>query len=64
MNMHVSVCERINKPLPTLLITQNANDNMILNVKTTRAPQNLCIITMPKDTIDKLSMQITIKDNI
>ena len=64
MKMHVSVCEGIHKPLPTLLVTQNVNDNIILNVKTTHAPQNLCIITTPKDTIDKLSMQKTIKDSI
>ena len=26
--------------------------------------QNLCIITTPKDTVNKLNMQITIEDNI
>ena len=65
MNMHVSVCEGIHKPLPNLLITQNVNDNTLLNViKTIHEPQNSCIITTQIDIVDKLNMQITIEDNI
>ena len=66
MHMRVSVCEGINKPLPTLLIIRNVNDNTLLNVikKTIHEPQNLCIITTQIDTVDKLNMRITIEDNI
>ena len=63
--MHVSVCEGIQKPLPTLLIIRNVNDNTLLNViKTTHESHNLCIITTPKDTVDKLNMRITLEENI
>ena len=65
MNMHVSVCEGIHKPLPTLLIIRNVNDNTLLNViKNIHEPQNLCIITTQIDIVDKLNMRITIEDNI
>ena len=62
MNMHVSVCEGINKPLPTLLIIRNVNDTTLLNViKKMHEPQNLCIITTQIDTVDKLDIRITIE---
>ena len=65
MKMHVSVCEEINKPLPTLLIIQNVNDTTLLNViKTYINHKNLYIITTSKDTVDKLNMRITMEDNI
>ena len=65
MNMHVSVCEGINKPLPTLLIIRNVNDTTLLNViKEIHEPQNLCITMAQIDIIDKLNMRITIEDNI
>ena len=64
MNMHVSVCKGIHKPLPTLLITQNVHDNILWNVKTICGPQNLYIITTQIDTVDKLNKRITIEDNI
>ena len=63
--MHVSVCEGIQKPLPTLLIIRNVKDTTLLNViKDMHEPQNLCIITAQIDIVDKLNMRITIEDNI
>ena len=62
MNMHMNVCEGIHKPLPTLLITRNVNDNTLLNIIKTYI--NHKIITTQIDIVDKLNMRIIIEDNI
>ena len=65
MNMHVSMCEGINKPLTILLIIRNVNDTTLLNIiKNIHEPQNLFIITTQIDIVGKLNMRITIEDNI
>ena len=44
MNMHVSVCEGIHQPLPTLLITRTVNDNILLNEVKTYMNHKICAL--------------------
>ena len=64
MKMHLSVCEGINKSLPTPFIIRIINENTIIGTQyedATNKSQKIFIITTQITMANKLSMRITKK---